>query len=313
MSTSQTSAAQTHDAMRLRDIALMLIVVTIWGSNFVVIKLGLRGMPPLLFTSLRFLFAAFPLVFLRRRPAIAWRWLVAWGLAQFGVQFALLFVGIKLGMPAGLASLVIQLQAFFTMGLAWGLLHERVRPLQWIGAGIAFLGMAVVALHLDQPATLDGLMMVLGAALSWATANMLTKHIGSVDPLALAARGSLVAVPPLVALSLLTEGPTAVAAALHAMGVWSWAAVFFQSYPNTLFGFGVWSMLMRRHAAAELAPYTLLVPAVGMVCAALVLGETLQPWKIGAGLLVLAGLALNQLAPRLNRRSRTATRSGSGD
>ena len=296
------SQASHHASMPLRDVALVLLVVTIWGANFVVIKLGLGDMPPLLFTSLRFLFAAIPLVFVRRRPAIAWRWLAAWGLTQFALQFALLFVGIKLGMPAGLASLVIQLQAFFTMGLAWGLLRERVRALQWFGALVALFGMGVVALHLEQPATLYGLLMVLGAALSWAIANIVVKRIGAVDPLGLAAWASLIAFVPLAALSLLVEGPATVAAALRTMGGWAWAAVLFQSYPNTLFGFGVWSMLMRRHAAAELAPYTLLVPAVGMVCAALVLGEALQPWKIGAGLLVLAGLALNQWAARRGRR-----------
>ena len=302
MNHSTFPGAGHHASMPLRDVALVLLVVTIWGSNFVVIKLGLGDMPPLMFTSLRFLFAAIPMVFVRRRPAVAWRWLAAWGLTQFALQFALLFVGIKLGMPAGLASLVIQLQAFFTMGLAWGLLRERVRPLQWAGAFVALLGMALVAHHLEQPATLYGLLMVLGAALSWASANMLTKRIGVVDPLGLAAWGSLIAFVPLAALSLLVEGPAHVAAALHAMSGWAWGAVLYQSYPNTLFGFGVWSMLMRRHAAAELAPYTLLVPAVGMVCASLVLGEALQPWKIGAGLLVLAGLALNQWAARRGRR-----------
>ncbi len=293
------SSAATSGSLRPRDIALVLLVVTIWGSNFVVIKLGLRGMPPLLFTSLRFLFAAFPLVFIRKRPSIPFGLLLAWGTAQFAIQFALLFVGIKLGMPAGLASLVIQLQAFFTIALAWGVLHERVRTLQIAGALVALLGMAVVARHLEQPSTLYGLLMVLGAALSWATANILTKRIGRVDPIALAAWGSLVAFPPLAALSLLIEGPGVIVSALRGMDAWSWAAVFFQSYPNTLFGFGVWSMLMRQHAAAELAPYTLLVPAVGMICAAIVLGEPLQSWKIGAGVLVLTGLAINQIAVRL--------------
>lgn len=297
-------------SMRPRDIALVLLVVTIWGSNFVVIKLGLRDMPPLLFTSLRFLFAACPLVFLRKRPSIPLGLLLAWGMTQFAIQFALLFVGIKLGMPAGLASLVIQLQAFFTIGLAWGVLRERVRVFQIVGALVALAGMAVVALHLDQPSTLYGLLMVLGAALSWATANILTKRMGRVDPIGLAAWGSLVAFPPLAALSLLIEGPGTIVSALRGMDGWSWAAVLFQSYPNTLFGFGVWSMLMRKHAAAELAPFTLLVPAVGMLCAAVVLGEALPPWKIVAGGVVLAGLAINQIAVRVQTWQRRPAPGG---
>ncbi len=295
--------------MRPRHALLALLVVTIWGFNFVVIEIGLQGLPPLLFTSLRFFFAAVPLVFFVSRPATDWRLLVGWGLAQFAVQFALLFVGMKLGMPAGLSSLVIQLQAFFTIGLAWWLMGEHARPMQLLGAGIALAGMGIVAWHLDTPGTLVGLLLVIGAAMSWAMANILTKRIGAVEPLALVAWGSLVAVPPLLLVSAVVEGPHAMLAAVQAMNLKSWLTVLFQSYPNTLLGFGVWSMLMRRYPAAQVAPFSLLVPVAGMVSAALVLHEALEPWKIMAGLLVLGGLALNQFAARLQLwlRQRAAT------
>ena len=285
--------------MRPRHVILALLVVTIWGFNFVVIEIGLQGLPPLLFTSLRFFFAAVPLVFFVSRPATDWRLLVGWGLAQFAVQFALLFVGMKLGMPAGLSSLVIQLQAFFTIGLAWWLMGEHARPMQLLGAGIALAGMGIVAWHLDTPGTLIGLLLVIGAAMSWATANILTKRIGTVEPLALVAWGSLVAVPPLLLVSAVVEGPHAMLAAVQEMNLKSWLTVLFQSYPNTLLGFGVWSMLMRRYPAAQVAPFSLLVPVAGMLSAALVLHEALEPWKIAAGALVLGGLALNQFAGRL--------------
>ena len=285
--------------MRPRHVILALLVVTIWGFNFVVIEIGLQGLPPLVFTSLRFFFAAVPLVFFVSRPATDWRLLVGWGLAQFAVQFALLFVGMKLGMPAGLSSLVIQLQAFFTIGLAWWLMGEHARPMQLLGAGIALAGMGIVAWHLDTPGTLIGLLLVVGAAMSWATANILTKRIGTVEPLALVAWGSLVAVPPLLLVSAVVEGPHAMLAAVQEMNLKSWLTVLFQSYPNTLLGFGVWSMLMRRYPAAQVAPFSLLVPVAGMLSAALVLHEALEPWKIAAGALVLGGLALNQFAGRL--------------
>ena len=285
--------------MRPRHVILALLVVTIWGFNFVVIEIGLQGLPPLVFTSLRFFFAAVPLVFFVSRPATDWRLLVGWGLAQFAVQFALLFVGMKLGMPAGLSSLVIQLQAFFTIGLAWWLMGEHARPMQLLGAGIALAGMGIVAWHLDTPGTLIGLLLVIGAAMSWATANILTKRIGTVEPLALVAWGSLVAVPPLLLVSAVVEGPHAMLAAVRDMNLKSWLTVLFQSYPNTLLGFGVWSMLMRRYPAAQVAPFSLLVPVAGMLSAALVLHEALEPWKIAAGALVLGGLALNQFAGRL--------------
>jgi Permeases of the drug/metabolite transporter (DMT) superfamily len=193
--------------MRPRHILLALLTVTIWGFNFVVIKIGLQGMPPLFFTTLRFTFAALPLVFFVARPTVPWPLLVGWGLAQFAVQFGLLFVGMKLGMSAGLSSLVIQLQAFFTIGLAWWLLGEHARFTQLFGAGIALLGMGVVAWHLDTPASLIGLLLVVGAGCSWAVANVLTKHMKVVNPMSLVVWGSLVAVPPLLAMSALVEGP----------------------------------------------------------------------------------------------------------
>ena len=289
-------------SMRLRDIALALLVVSFWGSNFVVIKLGLRGMPPLFFTTLRFACAALPLALFVRRPRVPLRLLVAWGLAQFAIQFALLFSGIALGMPAGLASLVIQLQAFFTIGLARLVLGEHARANQLLGAAIALGGMGVVAAHMDHPGTLLGLMLVIGAATSWACANIVVKRIGGADALSLAVWGSVVACVPLALATVVIEGWPTVAATLRGMGWSSWGAVLFQSYPNTLFGFGVWALLMRRYAAAQVAPFTLLVPVVGMGCAAVVLDEPLPAWKLFAGALVLGGLALNQLPPGVARR-----------
>lgn len=285
--------------MKPLDILLALIVVLIWGFNFVVIQIGLQGLPPLLFSALRFLFAALPLVFFIKRPAVPWKLLAGYALFQFTIQFMLLFSGIKLGFPPGLASLVIQLQAFFTIGLAVLLLGERPLGTQLLGALIAFTGMGLVAMHLQASATVIGFVMVVGAGFSWGVANILTKKIGKVNALALVVWGSLLAAPPLFLSSLLVEGPAAwVSAAMHMSWITA-GAVLFQSYPNTIFGFGIWSILMRRYPTATIAPFTLLVPVSGMVSAALVLGEPLQWWKIAAGMLVLLGLALNQFGGRL--------------
>jgi O-acetylserine/cysteine efflux transporter len=284
--------------MKPLDIFLALIGVLIWGFNFVIIQIGLQGLPPLLFSALRFLFAALPLVFFVKRPAIAWKLLAGYALFQFTIQFMLLFSGIKLGFPPGLASLVIQLQAFFTIGLAVLLLGERPRLTQLFGALIAFAGMGLVAMHLEARATVIGFVMVVGGGVSWAVANILTKKIGKVNALALVAWGSLLAAPPLFIASLLVEGPAAWASAATHLSWVTTGAVLFQSYPNTIFGFGIWSILMRRYPTATIAPFTLLVPVSGMVSAALVLGEPLQWWKIVAGALVLFGLALNQFGGR---------------
>lgn len=285
--------------MKPSDILLALAAVIIWGFNFVVIKIGLQDLPPILFTALRFLFAALPLAFFVRRPAVPWTLLAGYGLFQFALQFTLLFSGMKLGLPAGLASLVIQLQAFFTIGLAVLLLGERPRAAQVAGALIALSGMALVASNLQAQATLVGFALVVTAGFSWALANIVTKKIGKTNPMALVVWGSLLAAPPLLLASLATEGYGAWQAALAHAGWITVGAVLFQSYPNTILGFGIWSLLMRKYPTATIAPFTLLVPVTGMLSAAVVLGEPLQWWKLAAGMLVLTGLALNLFGLRL--------------
>lgn len=292
--------------MSLTDILVALAVVTIWGVNFVVIKIGLSGLPPVLFTALRFLCAAVPLVFFVPRPRAAWRLVAAYGLFQFALQFTLLFTGIKMGLPAGLASLVIQLQAFFTIGLAVLMLGERPRGFQLAGALVAFAGMGLVAFKLEGHATLAGFLLVVAAGLCWACANITTRKIGQVNALSLVVWGSLVSTPPLFLASLLMEGVAAWRQAAAGFSLVTLGAVLFNAWPNTILGFGVWSMLIRRYAAATVAPFTLLVPVAGMASAAIVLGEPLQWWKVAAGLLVLSGLALNQFGPRIAGRLRAA-------
>lgn len=291
-------------SMSLRDIFTALAVVTIWGGNFVVIKLGLRDLPPILFSALRFVFAALPLVLFIAPPRTSLRLVLIFGMFQFAIQFTLLFTGIKLGLPAGLASLVIQLQAFFTIGLAVLLLGERPRAAQLLGALVALAGMGVVAAHLQARATLIGLALVMLAGLSWAVANIASKQMGKAAPsvpisaLSLMVWASLVASGPLLLASWLVEGEAAWRLAAHNASWQTLAAVLFQAYPNTLLGFGIWSMLMRKYPAAIIAPFSLLVPVAGMLSAALVLGEPLYGWSILAGLLVLSGLALNQFGER---------------
>ena len=290
--------------MKPADILLTLAVVVIWGANFVVMKVGLEVLPPLLFTFLRFLFAALPLVLFVRRPAVPLRLIAAYGLAQFAIQFAMLFGGMKLGMPAGLSSLVIQLQAFFTIALAALMLGERPRAAQLAGAAIALAGMGLVAIHIESKTTLVGLAMVIAGGVSWAFGNIYTKRIAlhaqasgaKVEALQIVAWGSLVAVPPLALMSLAVEGPDVIRSALAAIDWRIAAAVLFNAYATTIFGFGAWSVLMRRYPTATVAPFTLLVPIVGMGSAAIFLGETMHWWAIAAGALVLAGLAINQFS-----------------
>ena len=288
--------------MKPSDIPLALIVVVIWGLNFIVINIGLQDLPPILFVALRFLVAALPLAFFIARPQVPLRLLAGYALFQFAAQFTLLFYGLQFGFPPGLASLVIQLQAFFTIGFGVLLLGERPRVSQLVGALIAFSGIGLVASHIEAKATLIGLALVIAAGFSWSIANIFTKKIGKVNPLALVVWGSVVASPPLLLTSLVFEGWPAWVAAAHKLQWRSIGAVLYQAFPNTIIGYGIWSHLMRKYPTATIAPFSLLVPVIGILSAALIVQEPLQWWKITAGLLVIGGLATNLFGARLFRK-----------
>lgn len=285
-----------------RHLLLGLAVVAVWGSNFVVIKFGLQDLPPLLFAALRFSLAAVPAVFLLRRPAVPWRNLAAYGVLIGAGQFGLLFMAMRADITPGLASLVIQIQVFFTVGLAMLLSGDRPQPFQWLATAIAAAGITTIAWHSDGSATPLGLLMIGCAALSWAGGNLVGRAAGQVDMLAYVAWSSLFAVPPLALLSLLVEGWPRIAAGLAHAGWETWAAVLWQSAGNTLFGYGAWAWLLSRYAAASVTPLALLVPVFGMGASALWLAEPLQGWKLGAAALVMAGLAVNVLWPRWRAR-----------
>jgi O-acetylserine/cysteine efflux transporter len=284
--------------MPIRHVALALLVVVIWGFNFVVIKLSVAALPPLLAAALRFLFAALPLVFFIKPPRVAWTLVVAYGFA-FGVGlYGFLNLSMAWGMSAGLSSLALQTQAFFTMALAFFLLGERPRRVQVLGAAIAFAGIAVIGAERLADAALLPLGMTLLAALCWGAANILIKKAGRVDPLALTVWGALVVPLPLLALSLLVEGPHSVSAALLGFDWADAGLIAFLAFPATLLGMAIWSWLMARHPASVVAPFTLLVPITGLASGYLVLGETITPIEIAGAVLVIAGLLVTLLRPR---------------
>lgn len=284
--------------MRPAHVGLTLAVVAIWGVNFVFIALGLREMPPVLFCALRYAAVALPLALVVPRPQISWTLLAGYAGAQFIGQFVLLFSAIAIGMPAGLASLVIQMQAFFTVLLALPVFGERPHRLQWIGAAVALAGVAGLAPHLPGTASAAGLALVLAGAVSWSVGNLLTKRMGTADPKAVVAWASLIASPVLLIASAAFEGPARIASSLATLSATGLLSILVNAYGATLFGFGAWSFLMRRYPAATVAPFALLVPLTGMSSAALVLGEQLTGWVAAAALLVIVGLALNLLGAR---------------
>ena len=285
-----------------RDLFLALLVVLVWGLNFVFIKWGVEEVPPLLLTGLRYLCAALPMVFFVRRPQVRTGTLVVYGLAIGFAQFGLLFSAIKLGMPAGLASLIIQTQAFFTIALAMLFLGERLGRVQAIGALVAIAGIGVIATERFEITALMPLLMVVLAAFFWGVANIASKKAGQIDMLSFVVWASLVPIVPLLALSLLVEGPSAIGAALTSVSPRTIGVVLFNGYVATIVGFGIWSYLLKCYPAGLIAPFSLLVPVFGIGFAYLLLGEVITLIEVIGSALVFAGLLLNVFGPRLLAR-----------
>ncbi len=278
--------------MPTTHLLLALSVVFVWGTNFVVIRWGLDGLPPFLFATLRFVFSALPWVLFLPRPAVPWFKLATFG-ALLGVgQFGLLYLAMRSDISPGMASLVVQSQVFFTIGLSMLLMGERVRSYQALGLLLALAGLLVIALNVDATVTLLGVALVLAAAFFWASANLVVKSLGRVNMLHFTVWASVFAVPPLLAFSWIIEGPRQMMSSLAQANGLVWASVLWQAVGNTVFGYGAWNWLLSRHPAATVAPWALLVPVFGLSASALSLGEALPPWKLGAAALVLLGLAV---------------------
>ncbi|MCU0941267.1 MAG: EamA family transporter [Hydrogenophaga sp.] len=284
--------------MPTSHLLLALAVVAVWGTNFVVIRWGLDGLPPFLFATLRFALSALPWLLFVPRPAAPWRSMAAFGVLLGVGQFGLLFLAIDGRISPGLASLVVQVQVFFTIGLSLWLMRERVRGFQLAGLALAVAGLGVIVANLDATVTVAGLGLVIAAAFFWASANLVVKSLGPVNMLHFMVWSSVFAVPPLLAISLWIEGPARIAQALADADALVWTSVAWQAVGNTLFGYGAWNWLLARHPAATVTPMALLVPVFGMSASALSLGEAMPGWKLGACALVLGGLAVIVFWPR---------------
>ena len=285
-----------------RDILLALAVPVVWGLSFIAIRWGVDEVSPLLLTALRYSFAALPAVFVIRRPQVDWRVLVGYGLAIGVGQFGLLFIAIKLGMPVGLSSLVIQLQVFFTILFAYAMFAERPSSWQIAACLIAFAGIGVIAVERVQGAAALPLLLTIIAAVFWGLGNMAGKKAGRIDMVGLIVWSALVPPLPLLVASLILEGPDAVPAALAHISWRGVASIAFMSYLATIFGFSAWASLLSRHSASQVSPFALLIPVVGIIGGAILLGEHITNLELAGGALVFVGLLLNVFGPRLLRR-----------
>lgn len=287
-----------------KDLLLALVVIIVWGMNFVVIKIGLDDMPPMLLGALRFLLAAFPAVLFIKRPQIPLRWLLAYGLTISLGQFAFLFSAMSVGMPAGLASLVLQSQAFFTLLFAVMFLGERFRLTNLFGLLVAAGGLLLIGLQGNGLMTLAGFLLTLCAAAMWALGNIVTRKLGKVNLVGLVVWGSLVPPLPFFVLSWLLEGPAVIETALRAINLDTLLVLAYLAFGATILGCGLWSRLLSRYPASQVAPFSLLVPVVGITSAAVLLDEHLNTLQLVGALLVMLGLLLNVFGGWLQGRLR---------
>ena len=288
--------------MTPRDILAATSVAVVWGLVFIAIKVGVGETSPLMLSALRFVFASLPAVFFIAPPRAP-----AWKVALYGLmigvgQFGALFIAMGEGFPVGLTSLVIQAQVYFTILIAWAVLGERPRRMQAIGAAIAFAGMAAIGSERLAGASFGPFLLVVLAALFWGAGNVVAKTAGKIDALAFTVWSSLAPPLPLFALSLVFDG-TAPLVGLQ-RPTWRLAvSVLAIAYAGTLFGYGLWARLLAHYSAANVAPFALLTPIVGMAAGALIYGEPMSAVELFGALLVMAGLALNVFGDRWLRRA----------
>lgn len=288
-----------------RHLLLGAAIAVVWGVNFVILDVGLESFPPLFFAGLRFTLLVFPAVFFIRRPAVPLRWVVGVGTFMSAGQFGLLFVAMHTGLPAGLASLVLQLQAIFTILLAIAFLGERPRVGQLAGAATALLGMVVIGAGRAHGVPLGALLLCVGAAASWGVGNLCNRRAQAPDALALLVWSSLIPPLPLFGLSLLFEGAHRIDHALATLDASGVLALLYVVVVSTAFGFGAWTWLMRRHPASRVAPFTLLVPPVGLAAAWIARGEQPTAAELVGAAIMLFGLALATSAIRIRRPARS--------
>ncbi len=296
--------------MTRKDGLLALLVVVAWGLNFVVIKVGLHAMPPLLLAGLRFLLVAFPALLFVSRPKVPLSLLLGYGLTISFGQFAFLFCALRFGMPAGLASLVLQAQAFLTILLGAFVFKERLQFKQVAGITLAVFGVLVLVEGSlsGQHVALFGFMLTLAAALSWAFGNIFNKKIMQLPQppaiMSLVVWSALVPVVPFFVASLIFDGPAAMLQSLVSIDITTVLSLVYLAFVATIIGYGIWGTLLGRYETWRVAPLSLLVPVVGLASAALLLGETLSLVQLLGAVLIMAGLYINVFGFRVRRAAR---------
>jgi len=287
--------------MKLHHLLLAILITAIWGVNFSVIKLGLSSVDPLILAGIRFTLCALPALFFIKKPDVAWRYIISYGLV-FGIGlWGLVNLGIKAGLSAGIASLLLQFSAFFTLLLGSLVFKERLNRYQIAGFTVACSGLMCIVFITDGSVTLTGTLLVLAGAIAWSIANIINKHSGTTQIFSFLVWSSAFSPIPLFVLDWLVNGSNGYAALVTHIDYRAVLSILFQVYPNTLFGYWVWNSLLKRYPLSTVAPLSLLVPVFGILGSMTIFGENISWIKILALLLIISGLITGLYGQRLTR------------
>lgn len=285
--------------MKTRHLFLAILVTIIWGLNFSVIKLGLTSIDPLILAGIRFTLCAVPAIFFIARPDVQWRYLIGYGLV-FGIGlWGVVNLGIKSGLSAGIASLVLQTSAFFTIVLGARVFKENITRYQLAGIAIALAGLLSIIFIADGSVTFTGLALVLLGAVAWSVANVISKKAQTRQVFAFLVWSSAFSPIPLFALDYAVNGSSGYSALVNQLDYRAVVSIVFQVYPNTLFGYWIWNSLLKQYPVSTVAPLSLLVPIFGMLGSMLIFDEHLSLIKAIATLLIVSGLAVGLYGQRI--------------
>ncbi|WP_440972518.1 EamA family transporter [Pseudomonas koreensis] len=285
--------------MKARHLLLAIAITAIWGANFSVIKLGLTSVDPFILAGIRFTLCALPAIFFIPKPDVPWRYIMGYGLV-FGIGlWGVVNLGIQSGLSAGMASLVLQFSAFFTILLGSWLFKESISRFQYAGMGLALCGLLSIVSIVDGTVTTAGLTLVLLGAVAWSAANVINKKAKTTQVFAFLVWSSAFSPIPLFALDYAVNGSTGYSALVNQLDYRAVLSILFQVYPNTLFGYWVWNSLLKRYPVSTVAPLSLLVPVFGLLGSAMIFNETLSLNKIAAVVLIVSGLGVGLYGQRV--------------
>ncbi|QAY86934.1 EamA family transporter [Pseudomonas arsenicoxydans] len=285
--------------MKARHLLLAISITALWGVNFSVIKLGLTTVDPFILAGIRFTLCALPAIFFIPKPDVQWRYIIGYGLV-FGIGlWGVVNLGIKSGLSAGIASLVLQFSAFFTILLGSWIFKETISRFQYAGMGLALCGLLSIVSIVDGTVTTAGLILVLLGAVAWSAANVMNKKAKTTQVFAFLVWSSAFSPIPLFALDYAVNGSTGYSALVNQLDYRAVLSILFQVYPNTLFGYWVWNSLLKRYPVSTVAPLSLLVPVFGLLGSVMIFNEPLSLYKIVAVVLIVSGLGVGLYGQRV--------------